>query len=286
MSTELPTHEAWLDQAALYALDALEGDELRAFEAHLASCPICQHELAVLRPVTDALAVAVPQVPPPAALRARVLAGVSMDQVAAGGAVGTTVERAVPARTPVPRTSPMPWLALAASVLLTVGLGVYAVTLRNRVERLESDLRVARAQASEQFANAAAIERTLAATQTRLGVLAAPDRARVVLAGQAVAPGAAGQADWSPTRGLALAVDSLPALRADRTYQVWLLTAGAPVSVGLLQPDEAGDGVAVFEPPPGGPVPTGIALSEEPAGGVPAPTGQIYLVGLLAQSGR
>lgn len=287
MSTEPNTHEPWLDLASLHALGALAGEELAAFETHLATCLICRRELASLRPVADALAAAVPQVDPPEALRARVLAAVGVAAPVAGTApavasreAGTGgVERGI-------RASATAWLGLAASVMLAAGLGTYAVTLRGRIAILESELRVARAQASEQFANAAATSRAMAVVQERVDVLSAPDASRVTLAGQAVAPNAAGQANWSPTRGLALAVDRLPSLRPDRTYQVWLLTSGAPVSVGLLQPDAGGDGVAVFAPPPGGVVPTGIALSEEPTGGVPAPTGQIYLVGLLAQRGN
>ena len=34
-----------LDDLALYALDALDPDEARAVEAHLAGCPSCRAEL-------------------------------------------------------------------------------------------------------------------------------------------------------------------------------------------------------------------------------------------------
>lgn len=282
MSTEPNMHEPWLDSAALHALGALAGDDLVAFETHLVTCHICRRELASLQPVAAALAAAVPQVEPPDALKARVMAAVGVAPAAGDAAVAARIattdahDRQTLARA-------IPWLAVAASIMVSIGLGTYAATLRGRITILESELRVARAEASEQFAHVAATRRTMAALEERLNVVAAPDASRVTLAGQAVAPNAGGQADWSPSRGLALAVDSLPPLRPDRTYQVWLLTSGAPVSIGLLQPDADGDRVAVFAAPPGGVVPTGIALSEEPAGGLPAPSGQIYLVGLLAQ---
>jgi len=60
---------------------------------------------------------------------------------------------------------------------------------------------------------------------------------------------------------------------------VWVVTAGAPISAGLVVPDPAGGGMTYFYTPPDIPAPTAVAVTLEPAGGVPAPTGQFYLVG-------
>jgi anti-sigma factor RsiW len=59
--------------SALYALDALTGDELARFEAHLAGCPRCRQELAGLRGAAASLAFAVEGPAPPVALRGRIL---------------------------------------------------------------------------------------------------------------------------------------------------------------------------------------------------------------------
>jgi anti-sigma-K factor RskA len=72
---------------------------------------------------------------------------------------------------------------------------------------------------------------------------------------------------------------NLPALPAGRVYQVWVVTAQAPVSAGLLTPDPGGTGLAFFSTPPDIPAPAAVAVTIEPAGGVPAPTGDMYLVG-------
>jgi anti-sigma-K factor RskA len=64
---------------------------------------------------------------------------------------------------------------------------------------------------------------------------------------------------------------------------VWLLTGGKPVSVGLLPADGATGRTVVFSPPSDALQPSGVAVSEEPEGGVPQPTGAIYLVGLIAR---
>lgn len=62
------------DLTAAYVLDALEPDEARAFERHVAGCPDCRRELDELAPVATALALAVAPSPPPPGLRERVLA--------------------------------------------------------------------------------------------------------------------------------------------------------------------------------------------------------------------
>ena len=264
MSIEVQNHDAWLESAALYVIDAMTAEERRAFETHLRDCQQCQAEVASLEGVDEALAGAVPQLDPPAALRDRVLASVPPTAVAQ--------------RTD---TNPAQWLPLAASLAFSLGLGGYAYTLQQRITVLEDELTDARAQAADTLARADRTQRTLQVTQSHLDVLTAPDSTRVTLAGQAPALAASGRADWSRARGLAVSLDNLPPLQPGRTYQVWLLTAGMPVSAGLLTPDAAGRSTGVYPVPPGGVMPTGIALTEEPAGGLPQPTGQPILVGLL-----
>jgi anti-sigma-K factor RskA len=74
-------------------------------------------------------------------------------------------------------------------------------------------------------------------------------------------------------------VSNLPPLPPGRVYQVWVVTAQAPVSAGLLTPDASGGGSVYFETPVDILPPVAVAVTLEPAGGVPAPTGAAYLVG-------
>ena len=67
-----------------------------------------------------------------------------------------------------------------------------------------------------------------------------------------------------------------------KTYQVWVVTIDpAPISAGLIEPDPQGRVDVVFATPPDIPQPKAVAVTLEPAGGVPAPTGAKYLVGLV-----
>lgn len=61
------------DLAAGYALDALDTEHEREFEIHLARCPECREQVALLTETANALAYAVPAAPPPAGLRDSIL---------------------------------------------------------------------------------------------------------------------------------------------------------------------------------------------------------------------
>jgi hypothetical protein len=218
-------------------------------------------------PILQGLGQVVPQVDPPLALRARVLA-----------AVAAAPKPATPARSRV-------WpLATAASLALAVGLGAYASQLRDRIGALEGALREARMRANAAEQRAADALQTAAGTRIALAVLTAPDVARIDLAGQApVAPRASARAFWSRSRGMVFTASNLPQLPAGRVYQLWVLTAQpAPLSAGLLTPDAQGSVNETFSTPSDIPQPVALAVTIEPAGGVPAPTGEKYLVGTVA----
>ena len=176
-------------------------------------------------------------------------------------------------------TRPASWLPIAALLVLTIALGIYAQRLQRRVESLESrlDAAVRRAELAERATGDA--QRVANRAEDAMAVLVSPDMARVDLAGQPVAPEARARAFWSRNHGLVFTATNLPALPPGRVYQVWVLTAGAPVSAGLVSPDAAGGATAVLDTAPDIPPPAGVAVSLEPEGGVPAPTGKIYLAG-------
>ncbi len=73
-------HEQWLELADVYAVGALDGRELAEFEAHLATdCAQCAARIRETREALALMARSLPEVPPPPALRARVLAAVASE---------------------------------------------------------------------------------------------------------------------------------------------------------------------------------------------------------------
>ncbi|MCW2963733.1 MAG: Anti-sigma factor RskA [Actinomycetia bacterium] len=104
--------------SALYALDVLSDDERTQFEQHLEDCDRCRAEIDGLRTAASSLAFAVEGPPPPAELRARVLAAARADG-----------QNVLPFR---PRRSFAVSLVAAAAVAASaaaVALGVWAASL-------------------------------------------------------------------------------------------------------------------------------------------------------------
>ncbi len=65
------SHDDFAALAAAYAINALDRDEQRAFEAHLATCAQCQADVADFRRVSAGLGLSVEVEAPPAALKAK-----------------------------------------------------------------------------------------------------------------------------------------------------------------------------------------------------------------------
>jgi anti-sigma-K factor RskA len=251
------------ESSGAYALGLLEGEERNAFEAHLATCAECRAEVRAFGRVTGGLDLAVDQLEPPATLRARVLA----NAVPSGRRIGSAG-----------RTAALPYWLAAAAAIAAVAVGIHAASLRNRIEVLEDELVTVRSEASALRQDLDSARAGAAIGQRVRYVLAASDVKRVDLAGQTLAPTALGRAFWSPSQGLIFAAN-LPAAPPDRVYQLWLVKDTGPISAGLLEAD-AGALTLVTEPldPRGA---QALAVTLEPAGGVPAPTGPMYLLGKI-----
>jgi anti-sigma-K factor RskA len=268
-------HSVFADSAALYVAGALPDDERRAFEAHLRDCATCAADVRSLGAVVRALPEALPQIDPPATLRARVLSAVPRSSAAA--AVGAP--RKLSSSRPVLNNTTAGWLGAAALLIVALGASIYAVATRQRLSTVESQLRDVLVRLAQTEQRAASASREAASIQARLAVLTSSDLAEVNLAGQPPAPAATGRAFLSRSRGLVFAASNLPALPAGKTYQLWYLTGAAPVSAGLFKPDAAGRAIVTLDPPATAPAASGLAVSIEPEGGVPAPTGAILLAG-------
>ena len=254
--------------AAAYVLGALEPEERRAFEAHVAGCATCAEDVRSLQQVADGLAHSVPQHTPRPDLRARVL-----DSIVPGASASSAVVVAAP------RTAMPAWLALAAALALAIGASAYAWQLQQRVRTLEARLDSAEERASSAEREVATVRRQADEAQAAMNVMAAPDMVRIDLAGQPAAAAARARARGSRNRGLVFAARNLPQAPAGRVYQVWVVTTAGPVSAGLLTPGADGRAEAFFNTPPDIAPPTAVAVTLEPAGGVPAPTGEAYLQG-------
>lgn len=139
----------------------------------------------------------------------------------------------------------------AAAVLIVAVLGVALV--RSRTEL--SETRRILAAMSDPAASTARLEGEFGVTAT-LVASAGSDELVVALAG-------------------------LPAVTSDRAYAVWLISAEGPTPMTLLRPDRSGRALALLEVDLDHYV--GFGLTNEPAGGSPAPTGPLLVSGGLPE---
>jgi anti-sigma-K factor RskA len=257
--------ERKLDLVVLAALGALDGEDRAAFEALVARDPEVEREVAAYRELVGRLGTATPAVPPPAALRERLL------------------------RETRPAPAPRLWLSPALAAALVGALAALGVSLVQRSAALrEAAFERAAAQEARQVAQkaqaeAATLRETLAIEVAFRELVIRPQSRVVSLAGLPPAPQANARVVWHAERreGVLLASGLAPA-PAGKAYELWIIAQAAPVPAGVFQVDAQGR--AVFRLPEGldfAGVKT-FAVTLEPEAGVPAPTGPMVLAGAVS----
>jgi hypothetical protein len=249
------------DDLLLYALDALDGAERDSLEEHLGSgCPGCAGGLAEARATAAHLAYAATPIAPRPEVKERLLRRMK------------ATARATPA---APRRPARTWLApaLAAAAAAAATFLLVGLPLKREHAALRADLARSEARARDAEALYDQAARTLR-------LLRAPGLEMAALAGQKPSPGARGMTLRDPASGAwQLLVSELPPSAPGRTYEVWLIAAdGRALPAGTFDVDAAGEAEVRLTPPTGVAV-THVAITDEPDGGVPAPTGDIHLLG-------
>lgn len=244
----------------LYVLGTIEGQEKHALESHLPLCSECTRKLAEARSRVAALAFAAPPETVPGAVKERLLRQVR--------------EQAMKHRRAPVRTFGR-WLIPALTGLSLVLVFVAAqLELENRaLKEGLSDLQ----EAARRFHYEAERERSV------LDLLTAPDTVKVTLVSGVAHPLPQGKAFYHSRKGLLFYAADLPVLPPSQTYQLWLVPAtGKPISAGVFQVDAHGNGQVLLPILPAGVAAKAFAVTVEPAGGVPQPTGPKILVGVVS----
>ena len=255
------SHEPYDDQAAAYALGALDGEERVRFEEHLADgCEACR---AALREYDETLSDAARELPPtipPAHVKQALLRRV--------------------AATASPRTTGRRWrrwrwaLGTAAAI---VGVSAFAAGLvASRYEaRIGAMARETAAIRADLRHQEAALREQLAVSQTVVALLRDPASRVVTLAGLGATPSAIARVIWHERAGGHLFATNLPPPPTGKAYELWTISGGRPRPAGVFTVNAAGQGSQPVAPT-GGPVDV-FAVTLEPEGGVPAPTGPMVL---------
>ncbi len=241
-----------------YAVDALPPDQLDEFERHLTHCGSCASEVRGLRETAARLALAIAE-QPPAQMRAQVLAAAERTRQlppitsqrpsrAAPRSIRSARSARAARRVWIPRISVV---AAAASVALAVVFGVSQSNTSSRLSTLENQLSAARVHNQQVDSVLAQGDLRLVSNKTSVGgsvsAIVSPSAARLVVV-----------------------TSGLPALPADKVYELWLLGPSVAQPSGLLTAAQHGRTVPV--------VASGyvkgykLGVTVEPAGGTLKPT--------------
>lgn len=261
--------------AALHAFGLLEGAERAAFEAELAANPELRALCDSLAGTAAAVALAAPQIAPPADLKARILAAVD-------GPAGTGKVVAFPL------LKFAPWAIAAALTVAVTWFASQNLALRNENLTLRSERQLA--EVAYKMAQNQLSERSLIAEKmiaelgnqlrqsedlTRLKVTALASLAGNTKEAQAIAV-------WNPEQqsGL-LTIEKLPAIADTQDYQIWIVDPAYPnpVNGGVFQVGPDGKVALGFKPDQPVAQVAAFAISLEKKGGVPKAEGPIVLLG-------
>jgi len=251
-------HEQFADDLALYALDALRGEDRARVDAHLATCAACRLELEQLRGDTALLALSAAGPRPPQRARQRLLDAVAREARVAGVAQTST------------RASWWGWLGWAA----TAAVVVFALSLWRENTALQQSLASMSSRAGESRRELEELRRVAAP-------ILDPEAQRVTLVSTKAAPQPQGKAFYLRNRSsLVFLANNMPALPPRKAYELWLIPVnGAPIPAGVFKPDAHGSASVVSPLLPAAVEAKAFAITVESETGATAPTMPILMMG-------
>lgn len=275
------THDEAYAELDAVAFDLLGAKERDTVMAHVEHCAGCRAELDARRATVAGLAFAAP-LATDSASRSRIRDRLTTRAHANQPTSTRTVMQPTPT-TPLlfptgPSTAPAPgrrlgfsaWLAVAAGVMLLMSGGLFAVTVRER-DDMHAEL------ASEALQGQAARRRidslfeVVAARDSVIAGLTGRDVVMMTLTSSAAKESYA-RVFWNRTRNSwTMIAHNMPELEPGRAYQLWLITGRTKISAGTFVPRQ-GEALMMVDLPLTERL-TAVAITDEPEGGVPQPTG-------------
>jgi anti-sigma-K factor RskA len=267
------SHEQASELLSAYALDAVDGDELIDLEKHLATCPRCQTELDSLREVAGAMGNSVE--PLPEGLWANIASRLPEDIEGAPEPMPSLEsESRSPFRAPssgrtrrTRRAVVLLGAIAVAAAAVAIVFGIDLIHSQDNVSRLQADVATLHAKNSRLQAKANETPVAIALRTPGHSIVTLESSSGEPLAQFVIVPGGHGY----------LVSSRLPVLSTGKTYQLWGIVGGTPISLGLLgtSPRHAAFTIA------GAPRTAKLAVTAEPSGGTVAPTGSIIASGSI-----
>jgi anti-sigma-K factor RskA len=239
-------HSDYKELIPAHALSALDAAEESVLTEHLEGCDECRRELADWEPTAASLALSAAPVEPSPQVRERLLSKIGSEKS------GSNV-------VPFGRPSRTAWGSLTsiAAVILFAALIVTVIVLwqQNRALRRQNE----------------AIQLLFTVPASHIAQLS----------GTREATGATAKLAYDNNGRALLITKGLPDAPEGKAYQLWFIVGDKPLPGKTFKPDEYGNSMTTDQVPETARNSAVFAVTLEPAGGVTAPTGAIYLRGEL-----
>jgi anti-sigma-K factor RskA len=234
-------HDDYKEMIPIHVLSALDAADERALNEHLAECADCRRDLAEWEATAASLALSAKPMEPSPQVREKLLTKIRSEKSAANVL-------------PFPSPRRKLWVAIAAALFIALLVSLFVLWQQNRELRRQNQI----AQ-----------------------VLNAPGSRVIELSGTNEASSASAKLAYDPTGRAILIASGLPRVPEGKEYQLWYIVDNKPLPGKTFAPDPSGNGTLEDEVPEAARRSAIFAITLEPAGGVRAPTGAIYLRGEL-----
>lgn len=299
------THEEAYSELTAVALDIVPAELSAAVREHAAGCPECGPELGAIEETVAELAQLVPQramnLGHGAGIRSRLVMRARGEREARSAVTGRPdpargvasltglgnrltpgTQRAVDVevKKTLPPRNQRPTF-FSGSNLLAFAASVAFVAAAVQLARVTSDRNALRAQLESRVTPPAGREIVKAPASEREALVAAmagPDVKIVPLSSKSATR--MGRMFWNrSSNDWTMVVYTMGPPKPGMTYQVWLITDSTKISAGTFQPDSAGHAFMQAKYALDRNALKAVAVTEEPAGGMPSPTGPIIVSG-------
>lgn len=280
MTDEQKNTDHFEELCAGYVLDALEPEERNEFEEMLQNASEDERELfQQMRSAANQMAFSIDGNEAPLAVRKRILKQVQPEEdenyetdinsQSSGGEDSDSFDRTT--------------FAIAASfalLLVTLSLVFYSFNLRTEISTQEEVIQEQQVRISE-------LQSEIEQKEELLSILESREVDLVLMSGMEANPNGYGKVIWdSESNRALLQVSNLPAVPSDKDYQLWIIKNNKPVSAGVftVNDPEKDSFFKIEEMEASEQTADAFAITMEPKGGMPQPTGDMYLMGNRASN--
>lgn len=241
-------HNDYKEMIPAHALSALDAADERALNEHLAECAECRRELADWETTAASLALSADPIEPSPRVRENLFAQIRSESAKSPSKV-----------LPFSRPQRSQWGSLTsiAAIIIFAALIISVIVLwqQNRTLRRQNEIYQL--------------------------LITVPASRIAQLSGTREATGATAKLAYDNTGRAVLITNGLPRAPEGKAYQLWFIVGDNPLPGRTFNPDENGQSMTTDQVPEVARNSAVFAVTLEPAGGVKAPTGAIYLRGEL-----